>query len=52
MYCFLDINPANKGHILIVPKTHIATIFDAEDQILASIIRATKKMALIVKKVL
>ncbi len=52
VYCFLDINPANKGHILIVPKTHVATIFDAEDQILASIIRATKKMALIVKKAL
>ncbi len=25
---FLDINPANRGHALIVPKRHVETVFD------------------------
>lgn len=25
---FLDINPINKGHTLIIPTTHVETIFD------------------------
>ena len=28
---FLDINPANKGHALIVPKRHVETVFDMPD---------------------
>ena len=27
---FLDINPVNKGHALIIPKRHMETVFDLE----------------------
>ncbi len=30
-FVFLDINPANKGHALIVPKLHAETVFDMPD---------------------
>ncbi|SFM97058.1 HIT family protein [Thermodesulforhabdus norvegica] len=32
---FLDINPINPGHSLVVPKKHAATIFDIDDDVLA-----------------
>ncbi len=28
VFAFLDINPVNKGHILVVPREHAETIFD------------------------
>ncbi|WP_459851516.1 HIT family protein [Humidesulfovibrio idahonensis] len=28
IYAFLDIAPVNKGHALVVPKKHYATLFD------------------------
>ncbi|PIN80194.1 HIT family protein [Candidatus Woesearchaeota archaeon CG10_big_fil_rev_8_21_14_0_10_34_8] len=29
---FLDINPINKGHTLIIPKDHARWVYDVEDQ--------------------
>jgi len=29
---FLDINPLNKGHVLVVPKDHYENIFDIETE--------------------
>jgi len=28
--CILDINPANKGHVLVLPKNHVKTIFEMD----------------------
>ena len=42
---FLDIMPANKGHCLVVPKIHSATLVEMEDQNLAATIIAAKKIA-------
>jgi len=47
---FLDINPVNKGHTLIIPKTHYETIFDVPDNTLREVIVAVKKITLAVKK--
>lgn len=33
---FLDINPVNKGHVLLVPKAHHATLADLPDEIAAA----------------
>jgi histidine triad (HIT) family protein len=29
---FLDVNPVNPGHLLIIPKEHIESIFDLKDE--------------------
>ena len=42
---FLDIMPANKGHCLIVPKNHAATLVDMADKDLAATVIAAKKVA-------
>ncbi len=42
---FLDINPANKGHCLIVPKTHVQDITHADDATLGHLLPVAKKVA-------
>ena len=42
---FLDIMPANKGHCLVVPKNHAATLIEMDDKDLAATIIAAKKVA-------
>ena len=39
---FLDINPVNKGHTLVVPKKHFETIFDTSNDTLAELTKAVK----------
>ena len=47
---FLDINPIQKGHTLIVPKTEIDYFFDIEDNLLSKMLLFTKKIAKAIKK--
>ena len=47
---FLDINPIQKGHTLIVPKTEIDYFFDIEDDLLSKMLIFTKKIAKAIKK--
>ncbi len=42
---FLDINPANKGHVLVAPKRHFENIFDVTDSCLKEIVSAVKMMS-------
>lgn len=42
---FLDINPRNPGHLLVIPKNHYVEIFEAPDADLSSLITTVKKMA-------
>lgn len=42
---FLDINPANKGHTLIVPKGHYETLNDIPQDILADLIKVVQKVS-------
>ena len=42
---FMDINPLNAGHCLIVPRTHAATIWDADEEDLTAAIATAKKVA-------
>jgi len=42
---FLDINPVNKGHTLVVPKKHFETIFDTPDDVLSNLMKAVKKVS-------
>ncbi|MFH1193813.1 MAG: HIT family protein [bacterium] len=47
---FLDINPVNPGHTLVIPKAHHENLVDTEDSLLCEIILAVKKLAPIVMK--
>jgi histidine triad (HIT) family protein len=47
---FLDINPRNPGHTLVVPKKHYQTILEMPDNEAAELFKVVKKIALAVKK--
>jgi histidine triad (HIT) family protein len=42
---FLDIRPNNAGHTLVIPKTHAVNIFDIEEEVLADVWKAVRKVA-------
>jgi len=42
---FLDINPVNAGHTLVVPKTHYETLFDIPAEDLQACTLAAQKIA-------
>lgn len=49
-FAFLDINPVNPGHTLLVPKKHFATLYETPDETLKEIAPTIKKLAVAVKK--
>lgn len=49
-YAFLDINPVNIGHTLVVPKQETDYIFDLDDEIIGEMMKFTKKIAEAIKK--
>lgn len=48
-YAFLDINPLQKGHTLVVPKKEIDYIFDIDDQDLGEMMVFAKHVARAIK---
>ena len=42
---FLDINPVNRGHVLLVPKAHHATLADLPDDLAAETARLVPRLA-------
>ncbi|MBI4257467.1 MAG: HIT family protein [Thaumarchaeota archaeon] len=46
---FLDINPVNKGHTLVVPKQHFVDLFAVPQPVLHDMIDAVQKVAQAVK---
>ena len=49
---FMDINPLNSGHCLIVTRTHAPTIWDADEDELQAAIVAAKKLATALREAL
>ena len=47
---FMDINPLNSGHCLVVTKRHAATIFEAEVEDLMAAIATARKVALAIQE--
>lgn len=43
---FLDINPINKGHTLIIPKTPFVNVLDGEEETLGHMMKVAKKISL------
>ena len=42
---FMDINPLNPGHCLVIPRAHAATLFEAEPVDLQAAITTAQKVA-------
>ncbi len=49
---FMDINPLTEGHLLVVPKAHVETLFDAEAALLADVMDVVSRVARAQKAVL
>ena len=49
---FMDINPANDGHVLIIPKTHAENLHSVSDDDIAATVISAKKVAAAVEKTL
>ena len=47
---FLDINPINKGHVLVIPKEHTKDLYDISEDSLKAISVVAQKVAKAVKK--
>jgi histidine triad (HIT) family protein len=42
---FMDINPLNEGHCLVIPRAHAATIFEADEADLRAAIVTAQRVA-------
>ncbi|MDO4780613.1 MAG: HIT family protein [Bacteroides sp.] len=49
-FAFLDINPLQKGHTLVIPKKEVDYIFDLEDEDLVAMQLFAKKVAKAIRK--
>lgn len=43
--CFMDINPLNQGHCLVVTRAHAPTLFEAADEDLQAAIATARRVA-------
>ncbi len=49
-FAFLDINPANRGHCLVVPKKHYENLYEIDDRALEKVIVTTKNLSKLIKE--
>ena len=47
---FLDINPTNPGHTLVVPRALYENIYDIPDDVFCQVMKTVRKMAPAIKK--
>ena len=47
---FLDRSPLFVGHVLLIPRAHIKTIYEADDATLEAMARASKRLAVAVSR--
>ena len=51
-FAFMDINPANEGHALVIPKEHARDVYSVSDSAIAETVKTAKKIAAAVDKTL
>ena len=49
---FMDINPINPGHLLVIPKAHAATVLEVGEEDMAATYRVAKRLAGAVQRAL
>ncbi len=50
--CFLDINPANPGHALVIPKNHAPNLIACDDADLCKVMATVRRVAAAIDKTL
>ncbi len=45
VFAFLDINPINPGHSLIIPKKHVDNIFDSEPALYSKLFSSARSLS-------
>ncbi len=50
-FAFLDINPANRGHALVIPKAHAPNLVASDDADLAAVMATVRRVAAAIEKV-
>ena len=48
--CFLDVNPVEDAHTLIIPKKHFIDVTDIEDEYLLKIFEASRKIISLIQE--
>ena len=46
---FMDINPLNEGHTLVIPRTHAATLFEVDESDLRAAIATARRVAVAIR---
>jgi len=49
---FMDINPANEGHALVIPKEHARDVYAVSDTAITATVKTAKKIAAAIDKTL
>lgn len=49
---FMDINPANEGHALVIPKKHARDVYAVSDAAITATVKTAKKIAAAIDKTL
>ncbi len=52
VFAFEDINPITPGHTLVIPRNHAENIWEIDENDLIAVQRASKKIAVAIKKAL
>lgn len=51
-FAFMDINPANEGHALVIPKEHAADVHAISDAAISATVMTAKRVAAAIEKTL
>lgn len=49
---FLDINPVNPGHVLVIPRSHAPNLVASDERDLAAVMASARRVAAAIEKVL
>ena len=49
---FMDINPATRGHALVIPRTHVRDLLEIDPDDLAAVVQAAQRYAKVAKATL
>jgi histidine triad (HIT) family protein len=47
-FAFLDVHPINPGHILVIPKIHVADFYNLDDTYYQAVMATVKKLSKVV----
>lgn len=45
VFAFLDINPINTGHTLVIPKKHVVNFHEMDDKVYDKVMKIVKKLS-------